>query len=85
MLFYVKMSRGGEAVKNKDTRFSYVYNDLKGRIKNGQLQQGKYLPSSRQLCKRLPGQHPHNLTGVKHSEAGGVYQDRAPHRAIGVL
>lgn len=38
-------------MKNKDTRFSYVYNDLKGRIKNGQLQQGKYLPSSRQLCK----------------------------------
>lgn len=38
-------------MESKETRFSYVYHDLRGRIESGQLQPGKNLPSGRQLCK----------------------------------
>lgn len=38
-------------MKRQETRFSYVYEDLKKRIVSGQFQPGSKLPSSRNLCE----------------------------------
>ena len=38
-------------MKRQETRFSYVYEDLKKRIASGQFQPGSKLPSSRNLCE----------------------------------
>lgn len=38
-------------MKRQETRFSYVYEDLKKRIASGQFRPGSRLPSSRNLCE----------------------------------
>lgn len=38
-------------MESKDTRFNYMYQNLRNRIINGQLQPGHQLPSSRRLCE----------------------------------
>ena len=38
-------------MKRQETRFSYVYEDLKRRIVSGQFRPGSKLPSSRNLCE----------------------------------
>lgn len=38
-------------MKRQETRFSYVYEDLKSRIVSGQFKPGSHLPSSRNLCE----------------------------------
>ena len=42
--------RGRRSVEHQETKFSFVYNEVKQRILNGQVLPGNSLPSSRMLC-----------------------------------
>lgn len=44
------VGRGRRSVEHQETKFSFVYNEVKQRILNGQVLPGNSLPSSRMLC-----------------------------------
>ena len=40
-------------MKQEETKYTFVYNEIKQRILSGQIPYGKCLPSSRMLCEQF--------------------------------
>ena len=71
-------------MKPQETRFSYVYQNLKGKIVSGQLLPGSRLSSSRDLCEEY---HVgiYTITNVLNSLREEGFIDIQPRRAATVL
>lgn len=68
-------------MKRQETRFSYVYEDLKSRIVSGQFKAGSHLPSSRNLCEEYNvgiATITRVLEALKTEKLIGVQMRRAP-------